>query len=213
MSGDTRDLLTAEAQADLKAAHGSGYAATVRILRFVLAFLVFAVVAAILLWPELERTAPQKIESTDQKVASNELVKPKFESVDGDAQPFSLQADRAVQDTNNPDLIDLEKPVGDITLKDGSVLKLAAEKGLYHQNGQVMDLSGDVRLNQNEGYEMRGERVTIDMKTQDVRSDVPVSGSGPFGSIVATGLTGNGQKGVMIFHGPATLILNEGIEP
>lgn len=209
-----RDLLAADIEAQAKIRVVSpGYARLVRVTRYVLALTLFAVIAAVLLWPELERTAPVKEDANLPKVASNELIKPKFESVDGDAQPFILSAERAVQHQDNPDLVDLEKPVGDITLKDGTMLQLKAQSGLYRQDAQMMDLKGDVELHQGNDYTMRGTAVRINMKNQDVLSTAPVAGTGPFGSIAAAGLSGSGETGIMIFHGPATLILNEGVQP
>lgn len=209
-----RDLLTASELPGLKLAAGStGYARIVRALRYVLAAVVLAVVTTVLLWPELERTAPPKLEQDAQKIASNELVNPKFESVDADGQPFVLSATRAVQDQSNPDRVNLEKPDGALTLKDGAVLKLAAKTGLYQQESQIMDLAGDVRLIQDQGYEMTGSVLTINLKTREVNSTAPVAGSGPLGSITAMALDSADAGKTLIFHGPATLILNEGITP
>lgn len=190
---------------------GQTYARFVKVFRYVLGLAVLTIISAVLLWPEFERTAPIRIENPDQMVSKNELIKPKFESIDQSSQPFSLTADRAVQNHDDPDRVDLENPIGDITLRDGSILKLSAKSGFYRQEAQIMYLTGDVQMQQDNIYFLEGQTATINMKTQIVFSESPVKGAGPFGSIVAEGLSGNGESGILVFKGPAVLILKEGL--
>lgn len=186
------------------------YAGIVRFARYALAIGILGIVVTIFIWPEIDNTAPREIPKDSPEVASNELVKPRFEAIDKSQQPYTITADRAVQDSKNADLIDMTKPVADMTLHDGSWMALEGDRGLYKQEAQTIDLTGHVRLYQDKGYELRGEHVIINMKTQNVVSTDPVEGQGPMGTLSAQGLSGTGEQGVMVFHGPATLILNQG---
>lgn len=208
--GVERDLLVSKRRVRRSFAATGVYRRLVRYIRLILIVGVAAILATIFLWPELERTAPRP--KTDAPpVASNELVKPRFESIDRERQPYTVTADRAVQNTNDPDLIELDKPVADMTMKDGTWLALEADRGLYLQDAQKIDLSGHVRVFQDDGYELKGSRMLIDVKAQTVASPEPVTGHGPVGQITAARMDGNGATGVLVFHGPATLTLNQSL--
>lgn len=188
---------------------GVGYARLVRVLRFGLVLMMLGVVAVIFLWPELQRTARPAPAPANPEVARNVLLKPRFEAVDTDTQPYTITADEARQDAKDPDLINLTKPIADITLKDGSWLALEANTGLFRQNAQQIELTGDVRLFQDQGYEMRTDHAKIDLKTQQVEVKQDVAGQGPLGQLSAARMHGDGRAGVLVFYGPATLVLHE----
>jgi lipopolysaccharide export system protein LptC len=187
------------------------YGRVARGLRVVLAFGILATIVIIFLWPELDSSAPSVAKQAPPDIASNELVKPRFEAIDPDQQPYTITADRAIQNTQDSDLIDMIKPVADITLKDGTWLSLEADRGAYRQAAGTMNLTGHVRLFQDEGYELRGTKVAIDMKAGRVISDEAVEGQGPAGTLVATGMDASQNTGILIFNGPAVLTLNQSV--
>jgi lipopolysaccharide export system protein LptC len=205
-----RDLLVSKRRVRRSFAATGVYRRMVRYIRVVLIVGVAAIVATIFLWPEIERTAPRPKNGVPP-VASNELVKPRFESIDHERQPYTVTADRAVQNANDPDLIELDQPIADMTMKDGTWVALEADRGLYMQEAQKIDLSGHVRVFQDDGYELKGNRLLIDVKAQTVTSPEPVTGHGPVGKLTAARMNGNGANGVLVFHGPATLTLNQSL--
>lgn len=206
-----RDLLVSKRRVRRSFIATGFYARIVRYLRLVLIIGIAAIVATIFLWPELERTAPKPLDKGASPIASNELVQPKFESIDRDRQPYTITADRAIQDAKDPDLIKLYKPLADMTMKDGTWIALEADEGLYMQEAQKIDLTGHVRVFQDDGYEMKGSHMLIDVKVQRVTSPEPVSGHGPIGELQAIRMAGNGETGVLVFYGPATLTLNQSL--
>ncbi len=187
----------------------NAYAPVAKVLRYVLILLLFAVVAAILIWPELQKTAPTPQKMDPAQIASNELVKPTFQSIDAHGSPFTLSATRAVQQAQNPQLIDLEHPTGEMTTTEGQSLHLQAKTGLYRQNDGIMDLSGNVTLEDKTGYTFRGTTLRINMKEKTILTTAPVMGQGPLGSISAQGLSADAATDTIIFHGPARLILKD----
>jgi lipopolysaccharide export system protein LptC len=138
----------------------------------------------------------------------NELIKPVYNSVDDKNQPFTVTADKATQGRDNPDIVELEKPVAALTQADGSKIEGNAAIGLYEQKSQKLNLSGDVHLKHSDGFTLSTEELRVDLATQKAYSGRDVRVEGPDGTIDATGLEGDTETGTLIFTGPAKVILN-----
>ena len=189
----------------------SGRSTIIRKLR-----IAFPIIAACLLFSVLvfsDRKDPIKAtpieEVIPQKVGENELINPKFDAQDEQNRPFSITSDRAYQNEEDSDDIQLEKPVAQMKLDDGTKISLQGKRGVYQQEDQLLHLEGDVRFTHNDGYDLNTTKVDININEQTATSDEHVTGHGPAGDVEASGLRTNGKTGVFIFKGPATLILKD----
>jgi lipopolysaccharide export system protein LptC len=106
----------------------------------------------------------------------------------------------------------LEKPMADITLKDGTWLSVEANKGAYRQQSENLLLEDNVKLFHDDGYEIRSEKLLVDMQGRKAWSDKDVTGNGPAGSIKASGMQANSENNKLVFTGPVTLVLNRKID-
>ena len=198
--------------ADKKVTHSAGYTNFIRRMRLVLPLVAVCIIVALITWPDQRSTIA--ILEEDQKeslqtIRKNELSNPKFESVDNKNQPFTITADRAVQADNNEDILLLERPVGELVLNTGGRVTLKSQNGKYWQNQQKLKLEDDVELNNSDGYTMGTARLDIDMNAGTARSDMDVSGFGPAGTLVAKGLFADNPNNILIFDGPARLVLKD----
>ena len=195
-------------------APGPGYTRFVRTMRFVLPLAALALLTVLFSWPEIDRQMTRAVPklAVPQITGRNELVKPHFESADSQNHPFTITADRAVQNPTDPNVIMLENPAGGMILKDGSRLTAQAQQGAYRQETQNLLLQGDVRLYQDGGYEMTTAKVLVDLKLNKAWSDQAVHGHGPLGTLEASGLQLESDSGVLVFTGPARLILNHAVK-
>ena len=146
----------------------------------------------------------------NQKIAKNELLNPKFESMDNKSQPYQIVAQRAVQGETNKDLIMLEQPVGVLTMKDGVEVTVTSKTGAYRQDTERFFLEGEVSLQHGGGYILKSEEAHIDLQKNLAWSEKDVSGSGPDMTIAARGVQANGETGEIVFSGPAKLTLAKG---
>jgi lipopolysaccharide export system protein LptC len=196
------------------AAAARGYTKFVRAMRLLLPLLAVGIVGIVVSWPRVEErmTAPPVVAPEQQTVGQNELINPRFESQDSKAQPYTITAARAVQSSANPDIVFLEKPVGDINLSDGAWLATEAVKGAFDQKAQTLSLEGHVKLFHDKGYEMVTEKLLVDMAARTAFSDTTINGQGPAGTLAATGIKADTAKGTVVFTGPVTLTLNNGVE-
>lgn len=188
---------------------GRTYTRIVRWMRLLLPLIALCVVGVLIAWPRMEEAmAPVAREAAAVPAAArNEVLNPRYESLDNSGQPFVITADRAVQSLKDPDLVLLDRPAASLTLGNGRVLSGRAENGTYRQAEEQLWLEGDVRLSQDDGYEMTMEKLLISLKTQQAWSDRPVSGQGPAGTLAASGVQLDNGNGKLIFTGPARLVL------
>ena len=183
-----------------------------KIIRFLrLGFPIMAVTLLVVIFSVSDREAafaPKPIEEVmPSHMGQNELLKPRFEAQDSKERPFSITADRALQDETNLNHITLQKPVADISLKDGSWVAIRSVSGFYKQDEQLLDLEGDVRLFHDAGYEIRTEKVIFDIDTQAATGDSPVFVQGPAGTLEAQGgLQADGNSATLTFQGPAKMV-------
>lgn len=191
---------------------GRGYTVFVKSMRILLPLVAVALVGLVITWPDMEkRVEPMKREELlpDTANMQNELLQPKFESVDQKNQPYTVTADLATQSRDNPDIINLDKPAGSLTMSDGGIVAMQAETGIYQQRDEKLFLKGTVKLMNDTGYTLESDEMRVNLQTSEAFSDKDVHVQGPDGTIEAAGLEGNSEKGLLIFKGPAKMILNE----
>lgn len=199
---------------DRKGASGGAHSRFVRRMRLLLPLMAVGITGIVMAWPRLSTTLdvePQKPVESKSLAGSNELVNPRFESTDSENRPFSITSARAVQSASDPALVMLEKPRGEMVLENGVKLEISAASGSYRQNEERLFLEGDVRLHHGDGYEITTEKLLVQMKDREAWSDRPVHGQGPAGTLDATGTHVRGADEVIVFTGPARLVLNEEI--
>ncbi len=181
----------------------------VRHLRLILPLLAACLLVVVIVFsgsgsndppPNIKDVAPNQI-------GKNELLTARFESQDGDAQPYTVTAKRAYQRPENLNIAIMEEPVADMLLKDKSWIAIKAKIGAFNQTAQFLVLRDGVRLFHDSGYELVTETLDILIPAQRATTNSPVSGHGPMGNITATGLTLDAASSTLQFHGPAKLTI------
>ncbi len=170
-----------------------------------------ALIAVLVAWPYLTarvsglRLSFAEVEETaDGKIT---MTNARYLGTDREGQPFTITADSAVQNPDDPDSIELERLAGDVTLNDGTWVTLSADGGVYRQDARVLELAGHVSLYADSGYELRTEAVHIDLNRRLAAGDGLVEGQGPLGHVSAQGFrVGEGGERLE-FLGPVRLTL------
>ena len=192
--------------------HSHTYTKFVKAMRWALPLVAVVIVAIVMAWPKMETAitpvTPENV-SQNQPATQNELINPRFEGADSANNPYVLTATRAVQSQQNPDILLLDMPVGDINLANSETVKITALKGNYRQVAGLLYLDGDVKVKHSSGYDLDTTRLMIDTKARETRTDQPVRIVGPAGTLHASGMDGRNAEGILVFTGPAKLILKE----
>lgn len=191
-----------------------GYTLFVRSMRYVLPLIAVGLTVAVITWPDMDDKIviiqkDELIPLSEIEMGENELLKPNFETTDAQNQPVHVTADRALQNQENPNLVKLDNPNADLKMKDGNPVNIKALHGTYEQETEKLFLQDNVKIKHGSGYKLQAEELRVNMKTREAFSDKNVSIQGPDANIIAIGLEGNMDEGVLIFKGPATLTIKD----
>jgi lipopolysaccharide export system protein LptC len=142
------------------------------ILASVLATVVAAVVIAILepFATKFEGLSFTGLSLNGTKVT---MASPKLTGFRNDGQPYSVTAEKALQDIKNPTTVELRKLTGDVGMAGGETMRISADSGVYDTLAQRMRVSGNVRMN-NARFDVRLRTADVDFKTGSYQSDDPV---------------------------------------
>ena len=169
-------------------------------------------VAAIVIWPQVHVADTSfSIGLSDVQLTAREnpsMVNARFVGSDKKSQPFSITADLAKNLLLGNSKIELEMPKADITAKDGTWMVLTANTGVYNQSGKTLSLNGSVNLFHDSGYEFNTTSANIDLNGGIAKSNVPVTGQGPFGQLIAEGFRIENKGKSIYFTGKAKLVLH-----
>ena len=190
----------------------AGYSRYVVFMKFFLPAAAMMLIAAIVIWPQIQVTDNSfSIGLSDIQLTTREnpsMVNARFVGSDKQNQPFSITADLAKNLLFGNTKIELEMPKADITVKDGTWMVLTANTGVYNQSGQTLSLEGEVNLFHDAGYEFNTKRAKIDLNDGIARSDVKVTGQGPFGQLTASGFRIENKGKSIYFTGKSKLVLH-----
>jgi lipopolysaccharide export system protein LptC len=188
----------------------------VGLMKLLLPAAALAIVALVIAWPGSDRGGKKfRIEYATGPAKDAEalrMVKPRFTGVDGSGRPFTVTADEALRVAPQAEVINLQHPEADITLASGTWVALKADTGIYNQTTHDIDLSKQVDLFQDQGYEFHTTRAHINLKDGTAHGEEPVEGQGPFGHLTAQGFRILDHGATVIFTGKSKLVLRPGEE-
>lgn len=114
------------------------------------------------------------------------MLQPHFQGRNDSGQPYLVTADSAVRDEIDTARIDMVNPVftqGSSALDQSRV---RAKTGVYREDTRMLDLRGNVVLDDAEGYHFVSEHALVDTVQSNVDGDTYVQGHGPLGQIAAS---------------------------
>ncbi len=101
-------------------------------------------------------------------------------------KPYLVRAASAVRDNADTAKMTLDKPV--LLLGPGGPdwTTVRADRGVYREDTGMLDLHGQVTLDDFKGNHLVTEHALVDSKKNNVRGETHISGRGPLGSIEAS---------------------------
>ncbi|WP_420548811.1 LPS export ABC transporter periplasmic protein LptC [Curvivirga sp.] len=166
------------------------YGHFVSFMKVILPTIALAMVAGIILWPLLQQTEDFNVFNDDPDIDSTKLqvFDASYGGYGDEGSPYTITADRAIQNDPDKPIIDLEEPKGDILWSDDAWYAVTAPKGRMHQDTNMLELWGGVNAFQDQGLEFRSERMSVDLRNRSGFTDAPVEGVGQDIYIEAEGL-------------------------
>jgi lipopolysaccharide export system protein LptC len=182
----------------------------VRLAKRVLPGLALLLLAAIVLWPEFERSEDRSRyafrRSIQPRSESLRVTAPRYQGVDDLNRPYTVTADLA-QQVGAEEQLDLTQPRADILMTDGSWIYLQSETGRYDRPRDHLDLAGKVTIFHDNGTMLVTDGAAVDLAAGNGDGDKPVAAQGPFGTLTSEGFALRERGAVVIFTGRAHAVL------
>jgi lipopolysaccharide export system protein LptC len=184
--------------------------------KLLLPFLALALVALVAIWPHLSLNPSLfTVKLSDvikQSVDAVNMLNPRYSGVDDQDRPFTVIADSATQQPQDLDRVELARPRAVLSLDSGANVTLSADRGSFLRGTEKLDLTGEVHVIHDQGYDFRTEEARLDIKAGTAAGDQPVQGSGGFGTLSAEGFRIFDQGALVIFTGKAKVTLPPGAQ-
>ncbi len=167
--------------------------------------------AAIVLWPEFNRTEERlrvQINLAAQVAPeSMRVAQPRYRGLDEQGRPYNVTADAATQAGASQNILDLSNPRADQFLGAEAWVMLESLTGRFDRANNRLDLAGDVTFWHDNGTRMRTAQALVRINAGYAEGDAPVAAQGPFGTLTSEGFRIIDRGQVVIFTGHAHTVL------
>ena len=133
----------------------------------------------------------------------------KYSGEDNRGNKFEITAQRAIQQSSDQPIVNIEGMMARLGLAQGPVT-IAANQGRYDLDTHLVDVVGPVRVRGPEGYRLETRDVTVDLKQRTMRSHGPASGTMRLGQFQAGNLSADLGERKIVLGGGARLKIVQG---
>ena len=115
---------------------------------------------------------------------------------------YNIKADRVVEIKEQAGLLHLYEADGWISSKTNGMTTLLSKEALYNSTTATLDMSGDVQIHQKkQDMLVKSQKMTALIGTGDLKTDMPVSVTGPRIALVSEGMISEKRGEVIVFTG------------
>jgi LPS export ABC transporter protein LptC len=140
------------------------------------------------------------------------MLNPRYAGVDRQNRPYVVTSAIGRQASNRDDLMSLERPRAEMTMRNGALVVVTAATAMYQSQAQLLDLFGDVNLVRDDGTRFVTNTAHVDVAADSAVGNDPVTGHGPSGDITAQGFRVVDRGNTIVFTGKSNLML-KGTKP
>ena len=160
------------------------HSALIAVLRKLLPALVLAIIVALGAWSAMSTLLWRQ----DVKVRSDADISMQnfnFQGRTESGKPFLVTAARATRDSADTAKLTFERPILTVGVGGAEWTKITAATGVYREDNHMLDLKGQVTLDDFKGNHLVTEHALVDTVKNNVDGETHISGHGPQGSIEA----------------------------
>ena len=133
----------------------------------------------------------------------------RYSGEDNRGNKFAITAQRAIQQSSDQPIVNIEGMMARLGLEQGPVV-IAANRGRYDLDTHLVDVIGPVQVRGPEGYRLETRDVTVDLKERTMRSRGPASGTMRLGQFRAGNLSADLGERKIVLDGGARLKIVQG---
>lgn len=138
------------------------------------------------------------------------MENPRFTGSMKDGRAFLIVATAAVRDKVDPNKVALESPKLTRGYGSDNPTQIVARLGNYDESGGALLLTGDVQIQNGDGYAFKTEKAVIDTRTGEVMGDSAVRGAASGNQVQADSYSVTDKGDRVIFKGRVRSRLNPG---
>lgn len=133
----------------------------------------------------------------------------RYSGEDNRGNKFEITAERAIQQSSDQPIVNIEGMMARLGLAQGPVT-IAANQGRYDLDTHLVDIVGPVRVLGPEDYRLETRDVTVDLKQRTIRSQGRASGTMRLGQFQAGNLSADLGERKIVLGGGARLKIVQG---
>jgi lipopolysaccharide export system protein LptC len=187
------------------------YSTLIAWTKVVLPLIALALLSTLFLFsrtPNPENALPDANIDVAGLAQEQRLSRPRFAGTLIDGRAVTLNADTAVQQGANPNLLHLTNVESDFALGDDENALVSSQEGDFDLARQMIELAGRVTILTTSGYQLLSDQVSVAMTTMNMISPgaVTLTGSGLMLEAGAMELTGSDGQALFSFTGGVRLL-------
>ena len=133
----------------------------------------------------------------------------RYTGEDNKGNKFEITAQRAIQQSSDQPIVNIEGMMARLGLQQGPVT-IAANQGRYDLETHLVDVVGPVRVVGPDGYRLETRDVSVDLKERTMQSHGPASGAMRLGKFEAGHLSADLGERKIVLGGGARLKIVQG---
>ena len=159
----------------------------------------------------LHQSGDSKLEIKEVTIANSgkiALTGARYHGVTSSGQPFLVTAYQASEANDGSGRVDMQQPRATITMKNGQIIKLQSNYGVFDQPDDVVDMAGDVVVTRPaKNLKLASDALFADLKLGEMRSLVPVTVTDDVRRIDAETMTAFDNGDRILFGGTTRMVV------
>ena len=189
------------------------YSSFVKWVKVILPLMVLGIIGLLIIYPQLSNieTSPltkEDLTALQKAETENNLLKPVYNTLDSEGQPFSITAEEARQERDNSEKVYLVKPTAEMNAEDNK-LYLNAADGEYDQNKKILILKNGVTLKDDQNNVLTTDDLTTSLADNKAESKSPAKLTTDQGVIEGRSVSIDHKNQTTTFQGPAKAVINQ----
>jgi lipopolysaccharide export system protein LptC len=148
----------------------------------------------------------KKVQSAPERMRVEEA---RYTGTDDKGQQFTMTAGRAVQRSSNTPLVDINGMYAMLNMDQGPLV-LTANQGRYNLDTQQVDVLGAINAQGADGWQLKTQDVTVDLKQRQLASHGPAEGQMRLGQFRANRIRADLGTHTVVLDGGARLKIVQG---
>ncbi len=160
------------------------------------------------------RTAlPENVTLESMNIEDGKLVMegPAISGTNADGIRYSMNAEKALQDIGNPNLIALKAIRAEMPVSASLMARIVGQSGLYDRGTDKLVMDAPFTIKMSNGMEARFQNADMDVKAGEMTTEKPVSITAKQTSIVAQKLKMTDKGQIIIFEGKVRINMEAGV--